>query len=110
MIWVRLINNIVWEIIPEENTPNIADFFGEEFAAQCRKAPPEVEQGWVFNPETETFSEPIQEPFEPIPDIAEVLRSEMNKLRNEVNAGVQAAIDRVNDVETAIDMILQVMT
>ncbi len=63
---VRLENNIVVEIIPDYALP-VEYWYGPFFAAQCREAPDDVEQHWVYNPETDTFSPPPPEP-EPEPD------------------------------------------
>ena len=62
MIWTRVINNIVWEIIPDEIAKGgldaIREIYGETFAAECREAPDHVGQRWVYNPETGEFSPP----------------------------------------------------
>lgn len=63
---VRLSENKVVEIIPEYALP-VAKWYGEAFAAQCIEAPNEVEQNWAYDPETNTFSEPTNEP-EPEPE------------------------------------------
>lgn len=44
---VRLVNNVVIEIIPESARP-VADWYGEAFASQCVEAPDEVEQHWGY--------------------------------------------------------------
>lgn len=62
---VRLDKNVVVEIIPEYALP-VETWYGEKFAAQCMEAPDEVEQGWVYDPESGTFSEPV--PYEPEPE------------------------------------------
>lgn len=62
---VRLKNNIVVEIIPEYALP-VEKWYGVAFANQCVDAPDEVEQNWVYDPETGTFSEPVEP--EPVPD------------------------------------------
>lgn len=54
---VRLESNIVREIIPDYALP-VEKWYGADFAAQCVEAPDEVEQGWVYDPETNTFSAP----------------------------------------------------
>lgn len=54
---VRLSGNVVAEIIPDYALP-VAKWYNEEFAAQCREAPDEVEQGWVYAEETGQFSPP----------------------------------------------------
>lgn len=56
---VRLDNNIVAEIIPEYALP-VEKWYGGEFAAQCVEAPNEVDQRWVYDPETGEFSEPAE--------------------------------------------------
>lgn len=65
---VRLQNNIVAEIIPEYALP-VEKWYGVEFAAQCVEAPDDIKQGMVYDPETETFSEPIPPESEPAPEM-----------------------------------------
>ena len=60
---VRLRNNAVFEIIPEYALP-VEKWYGAEFAAMCMEAPDEVDQHWVYDPETGIFSEP-PEPEKP---------------------------------------------
>lgn len=70
---VRLKDNEVWEIIPEDALP-AADWYGPEFAEQCVEAPDEVEQRWVYDPETGTFSPPPEPvPVEPEPSVEELM-------------------------------------
>lgn len=61
---VRLINNEVIEIIPEYGKP-VADWYGPEFAAQCREAPEYVMQHWRYDPESGSFLEPLPPPVDP---------------------------------------------
>lgn len=61
MITVRILKNIVVEIIPEYALP-VEKWYGETFAKQCIEAPDEVKPRWVYNPETNTFSEPVEIP------------------------------------------------
>lgn len=58
---VRLRNRIVVEIIPSYALP-VKDWYGAEFALQCIEAPNEVEQGWIYDERTKTFSEPTPTP------------------------------------------------
>ena len=62
---VRVIDNVVREIIPDYALP-VARWYGPRFAQECREAPEGVEQGWVYDPVTGLFSEPGPEP-EPAP-------------------------------------------
>lgn len=55
---VRLKDNIVVEIIPEYALP-VEKWYGPAFAKQCMEAPDEVEQNWLYDPETGSFSEPV---------------------------------------------------
>lgn len=74
---VRLKNNIVFEIIPEYALP-VEKWYGTDFAAECVEAPDEVEQHWVYDPETGVFSEPPESPEpEPIPDNPEPTSDEL---------------------------------
>ena len=60
MIFVRVQDGIVQEIIPTEATvPSVAAWYGAEFAAQCVEAPEGVCQGWVYNSEIKTFVNPL---------------------------------------------------
>lgn len=54
---VRILNGIVVEIIPEYGLP-VCTWYGEEFEKQCVTAPDYVWQGWIYNANTHTFSEP----------------------------------------------------
>lgn len=66
---VRLKNNVVMEIIPDYALP-VEKWYGAAFAAECMEAPDEVEQRWVYNLETGTFSEPPVPSDEPTPEEA----------------------------------------
>ena len=84
---VKLSGNIVREVIPEYALP-VEQWYGEEFAKSCVEAPDEVNQRWVYDPETKTFSEP--KPTEHIPTSEErltALESAMLSLM-EVNSDV----------------------
>jgi len=62
---VRLENNIVVEIIPNEATP-VKYWYGEEFAAQCVEAPDEVQQNWTYDGTSFTAPQPATpKPAEP---------------------------------------------
>lgn len=54
---VRLVNNVVFEIIPSEATP-IEKWYNKEFAKECVEAPDEVGQYWVYDPAKNKFFEP----------------------------------------------------
>lgn len=89
---VRLKNNIVFEIIPEYALP-VEKWYGAEFAAECVESPDDVEQHWVYDPETGTFSEPPEpEPVEPEPTIEE----RMTALENAIAEGVTLYEEDVN--------------
>jgi len=71
-MYVYLLNNAVIEIISEIN-PDFPDVpiterYSKEFLSQCVKVSDdtEVEQGWIYEPETKTFSEPIIPVYETI--------------------------------------------
>lgn len=55
---VRLKDNVVAEIIPEYAMP-VEKWYGAAFAEHCKEAPDEVAEGWVYNPDNETFIEPV---------------------------------------------------
>ena len=63
----RLKNNVVQEIIPEYALP-VEKWYGPVFAAECVEAPDEVDQGWVYDSATGSFSEPVPAP-EPEPSV-----------------------------------------
>ena len=67
---VRLIGNTVVEVIPEYALP-VEQWYGEEFAKNCIEAPDEVSQRWIYDPKTQTFSEP--KPISSIPTTEERL-------------------------------------
>lgn len=56
---VRLKDNIVVEIIPEYALP-VDKWYGEAFAKNCVTAPDDVEQGFVYDPESGEFSAPVE--------------------------------------------------
>lgn len=62
---VRLKNNVVVEIIPEYALP-VEKWYGAAFAELCMEAPDEVNQNWLYNPETGVFVEPVAVETEPI--------------------------------------------
>lgn len=66
---VRLKNNVVMEIIPDYALP-VEKWYGAAFAAECMEAPDEVEQRWVYDPETGTFFELPVPSDEPTPEEA----------------------------------------
>ena len=70
---VLLRNNVVIEVIPNHTFP-IAEWYGPDFAARCMEAPDEVDQHWVYDPETQTFSSPPPKP-EPAPTDTEILNT-----------------------------------
>lgn len=70
---VRLVGNTVKEIIPDYAMPP-EKWYGPDFAAQCMEAPDEVEQRWVYDPETQTFSPPPPKP-EPAPTDTEIINT-----------------------------------
>lgn len=53
---VYLRNNIVQEIIPEYALP-VEKWYGADFASCCIEAPDDVLCGYIYDPETKTFSE-----------------------------------------------------
>lgn len=57
---VRLVNNVVYEVLPPEAAP-IENWYNKEFAAQCVEAPDEVDQYWVYNPSENKFYAPGEE-------------------------------------------------
>lgn len=65
---VRVKNGIVMEIIPEYALP-VEKWYGADFAKECVEAPDEVEQGWLYDAESGTFSKPSnEEPSAPTSD------------------------------------------
>lgn len=81
MKWVKVNeNNRIAEIIPEAACmPSIAHWYGDAFAAQCREAPAEVECGWVYDPEAQTFSAPDADPPAPVDEVT-LLKAQVSAL------------------------------
>jgi hypothetical protein len=56
---VRIQNGVVFEIIPDSAVNiGIAHCYGSEFASQCVEAPDNVQQNYIYNITTNTFSVP----------------------------------------------------
>ena len=80
---VRLKNNIVVEKIPDYALP-VSKWYGEEFARQCVEAPEDVVCGMVYDPATNTFSEPKEESVvQKEPTTAEILNALLGVTENE---------------------------
>ncbi len=96
--WVRVANGVVQEIIPDAaTTPSVAYWFGAVFASQCIIAPDNVQQGWIYDVLSETFSERVQqEPTEPPTDDITILQVAVAKL-----AEAQAADQTANELALA---------
>lgn len=54
MFWARLEENIVFEVINFEPDGN----FHESMV--WKSCSSDVEQGWIYDPDTDTFSEPLE--------------------------------------------------
>lgn len=54
---VHLVNNVVFEVLPEEAAP-VEKWYNEVFAKECMEAPDEVDQHWVYDPVKKQFFEP----------------------------------------------------
>ena len=92
---VRLADNVVREIIPDYALP-VEKWYGKAFAAECVEALNEVEQGWVYDPATGSFSPPGPEPEpEPTPEERIVELEAQNAL---LTAQVQA-LSQQNDFQ-----------
>ena len=76
--------NKVREIIPDYALP-VEKWYGAAFAAECMEAPDDVEQGWVYDPETGVFSE-FAETSEPeqTPDVWDELAAAIREGVNDV--------------------------
>ena len=70
---VRVVNNIVVEIVPDYALP-VEKFYSAEFCSQCVDAPDDVEQRWIYNPDSGSFSAPEPEP-EPEPTDTDILNA-----------------------------------
>ena len=90
---VRLKNNIVFEIIPEYALP-VEKWYGAEFATECVEAPDEVEQHWVYNPETSTFSPPPEPPEPEEPEEVEPPAEELT-VWDELDAAYQEGVNSI---------------
>lgn len=66
MKYLYLVDNIVSEIIPEENPifPGVPvdQRYAPDFVAKLKEVSDEttVEQNWIYNPDTDTFSAPVE--------------------------------------------------
>lgn len=98
-MYILLTNNIVTEIIPDENPVfpgvSIAQRYPADFVAGLLYVADdtEVAQNWMYDSETQTFSEPPApepvappEPAEPEPGELEILQAENKRLTAQVNA------------------------
>lgn len=83
---VLLKENKVREIIPDYALP-VEKWYGAAFAAECMEAPYEVEEGWVYDPETGAFSTPAETPEpepEQTPDVWDELAAAIREGVNDV--------------------------
>lgn len=94
MKFIYLTDNTVQEIIPETNPAfpgiPIEQRYSPEFLANCVVVDnnTEVQSGWIYDPETQTFSEPPEpEPVEPIdpPDREPPEPTEMERTRADID-------------------------
>lgn len=99
---VRLRKNVVVEIIPEYALP-VEKWYGSEFAMQCVIAPDDVEQGWVYDPELNSFSEAARP--EPKPEPEPTLEERVETLENS-----KAEQTDVDELHEALNMILDGVT
>ena len=83
---VRIENGAVVEIIPEYAMP-VETWYGTEFAAKCIEAPDDVAQGWKYNAETKTFSDPS------ILSIDELRVAALDRIDGCTSAAIYAGID-----------------
>lgn len=83
---VRLENNFVVEIIPEYALP-VETWYGTEFAAKCTEAPDNVVQGWKYNTETKTFSDPS------ISSIDELRVAALERISGKCSAAIYSGVD-----------------
>lgn len=58
---VRVVDNMVIEIVPDYATP-VEKYYSPEFCAQCFFAPDGVEQGWIYDPNNGLFLDPSMDP------------------------------------------------
>ncbi len=69
---VRIVNNIVAEILPEEANP-VKEWYNEQFAKECVEAPDEVEQNWYYDAKNNKFYNPEDLPVGTSGDPTEIL-------------------------------------
>ena len=86
---VRLEQNIVREIIPEDVRP-LDVYYPPDFCEQCVEAPDEVEQHWVYDPDANTFAPPPEPetPHEPAPDGLAAQVADLQSALNIIAEGV----------------------
>lgn len=87
--------NVVQEIIPEYALP-VEEWYSSEFAAKCVEAPDDVEQRWVYDPETGIFSAPQEPEPEPEPDPAPTTEDRVAALEAE-NKTLKAQVSALTD-------------
>lgn len=105
---VRLSDNKVLEVIPDYALP-VEKWYGTDFAAQCMEAPDEVKFGWVYDPETDTFSEPSPEEDEPETPTLEQQVETLTASNKLLKAQLQAQTERSDFIEDCIaEMAVQV--
>lgn len=82
---VRLENGVVAEIIPEYALP-VKTWYGAEFAAKCVEVPEDVAQGWEYNAETKTFSDPS------VRSVEELRTAALERISGKCSAAIYSGI------------------
>lgn len=99
---VYLQNNVVQEIIQSDRTP-VEKWYGNKFAEKCIKAPEDVHEGMIYDPQTGTFAEPLLEPPEPIPEPTPEERLEtLEKGNTLLKTQIQFQTERADLLEGAL--------
>jgi hypothetical protein len=97
---VRIKDGIVIEIIPQEATvPSVSHWYGEDFAAECMDTPDDVQQNWLYDSNTQTFSEPSQVTEESPPPTPE---DQIASLQNE-NRLLSAQVKAVSESNSFLE-------
>lgn len=105
---VHLRDSIVSEIIPEYAKP-VKKWYGEEFASECIEAPDEVYQNWVYNAETNKWSEPENNPGSSTKQTDEEKITALKQENKLLKAQLQAQTERSDFIEDCIaEMAVQV--
>lgn len=82
---VYIVDSIVREVVPF-GLDQVPKLYNDAFAAQCIEAPDNVQPNWIYDPSTNTFSEPVPTPVDPDPSGAEIYSDIAKAIREGVDS------------------------